>query len=103
MKNRTTVFLCAVMISSGVFARGTRSFAVSVNATDGVVQGATLTLLPAKNSEGVVGLWDFKSGTFRTSSGTVAFSAGEAGSVSAFLQTTEAYPVRCRGAAVFVR
>ena len=36
MKNRTTVFLCAVIISSGVFARGTRSIAVSVNATDGV-------------------------------------------------------------------
>lgn len=103
MKNRTTVFLCAVIISSGVFARGTRSIAVSVNATDGVVQGATLTLLPAKNSAGVVGLWDFKSGTFRTSSGTVAFSAGEAESVSAHLQTTEPYRVRCRGIAVFAR
>lgn len=67
------------------------------------IDGEQLTLLPAKNSAGVVGLWDFKSGTFRTSSGGVAFSAGEAESVSAFLQTTEPYPVRCRGAAVFVR
>ena len=67
------------------------------------IDGEQLTLLPAKNSAGVVGLWDFKSGTFRTSSGGVAFSAGEAESISAFLQTTEAYPVRCRGAAVFVR
>ena len=67
------------------------------------IDGEQLTLVPAKNQEGVVGLWDFKSGTFRTSSGTVAFSAGEAESVSAFLQTTEAYPVRCRGIAVFAR
>ena len=34
------------MISSGVFARGTRSIAVSVNAVDGVVHGATLTFSP---------------------------------------------------------
>ena len=49
------------------------------------VDGERLTLLPAKNSAGVVGLWDFKSGTFRTSSGTVPFSAGAAASVSAHL------------------
>lgn len=67
------------------------------------VDGERLTLLPAKNSAGVVGLWDFKSGTFRTSSGTVSFSAGEAASVSAHLQTTELYRVRCRGIAVFAR
>lgn len=67
------------------------------------IDGEQLTLLPAKNSEGVVGLWDFKSGTFRTSSGTVSFSAGEAASVSAHLQTTELYRVRCRGIAVFAR
>ncbi len=67
------------------------------------VDGEQLTLLPAKNSAGVVGLWDFKSGTFRTSSGTVAFSAGAAASVSAHLQTTEPYRVRCRGIAVFAR
>lgn len=67
------------------------------------VEGERLTLLPAKNSEGVVGLWDFKSGTFRTSSGTVAFSAGAAESVSAHLQTTEPLRVRCRGIAVFAR
>jgi hypothetical protein len=67
------------------------------------VDGEQLTLLPAKNSAGVVGLWDFKSGTFRTSSGTVSFSAGEAASGSAHLQTTEPYRVRCRGIAVFAR
>jgi hypothetical protein len=67
------------------------------------IDGEQLTLLPAKNSEGVVGLWDFKSGTFRTSSGTVAFSAGAAASVSAHLQMTEPYRVRCRGIAVFAR
>ena len=65
--------------------------------------GNTSVEWPAKNSAGVVGLWDFKSGTFRTSSGTVAFSAGAAASVSAHLQTTEPYRVRCRGIAVFAR
>ena len=67
------------------------------------IDGEQLTLVPAKNAAGVVGLWDFKTGTFRTSSGTVAFSAGEAASVSAFLQTTEAYPVRCRGMVILTK
>ena len=67
------------------------------------IDGEQLTLLPAKNSAGVVGLWDFKSGTFRTSSGTVAFSTGEAESVSAHLQTTEPLRVRFRGVTVIAR
>ena len=67
------------------------------------IDGEQLTLVPAKNAEGVVGLWDFKSGTFRTSSGTIAFSAGEAEAISAFLQTTEAYPVRCRGMVILTK